>query len=156
MRHRVVRNKLASDVEHMKSLINSLSTDLIMNEKIETTLAKAKALRPYIEKLVSFAGKAMKSGDKIQKFNAVKSLNTKIHTNEATKKLLEDIAGRFADVSGGYTRIVKTGNRVGDRAAMARIEFTKSAEKKAPKKAAAKRATKKVEAVEEKVETTNE
>ena len=129
MRHRVVRNKLASDVEHMKSLLNNLASTLIVHEKIETTLAKAKALRPYIEKLVSYAGKAIKSGDKIIRFNAVKELNTKLHLNDAIKKLLEDIAVRFAGIPGGYTRIVKTGNRAGDRAEMARIEFTKSAKK---------------------------
>ena len=129
MRHRVVRNKLASDVEHMKSLLNNLASTLIVHEKIETTLAKAKALRPYIEKLVSYAGKAIKSGDKIIRFNAVKELNTKLHLNDAIKKLLEDIAVRFAGIPGGYTRIVKTGNRAGDRAEMARIEFTKSAQK---------------------------
>ena len=129
MRHRVVRNKLASDVEHMKSLLNNLASTLIVHEKIETTLAKAKALRPYVEKLVSYAGKAIKSGDKIIRFNAVKELNTKLHLNDAIKKLLEDIAVRFAGIPGGYTRIVKTGNRAGDRAEMARIEFTKSAQK---------------------------
>ena len=129
MRHRVVRNKLASDVEHMKSLLNNLASTLIVHEKIETTLAKAKALRPYVEKLVSYAGKAIKSGDKIIRFNAVKELNTKLHLNDAIKKLLEDIAVRFAGIPGGYTRIVKTGNRAGDRAEMARIEFTKSAKK---------------------------
>lgn len=113
-----------------------------MHEKIETTLAKAKALRPYIEKLVSFAGK-VKPGDKIDKFNTVKKLSTKLHAQEATKKLVEDIAGRFVNVPGGYTRIVKIGNRAGDRAEMARIEFTKSAEKKA--KTAAKVKKQKVE-----------
>src|SRR3989344_6331196 len=116
MRHRVVRNKLASDVEHMKSLLNNLASTLIVHEKIETTLAKANALRPYVEKLVSYAGKAIKSGDKIIRFNAVKELNTKLHLNDAIKKLLEDIAVRFAGIPGGYTRIVKTGNRAGDRA----------------------------------------
>lgn len=129
MRHRVVRNKLASDVEHMKSLLNNLASTLIVHEKIETTLAKAKALRPYIEKLVSYAGKAIKSGDKIIRFNAVKELSTKLHLNDAIKKLLEDVAVRFANIPGGYTRITRTGNRAGDRAEMARIEFTKSAQK---------------------------
>jgi large subunit ribosomal protein L17 len=124
-----------------------------MHEKVETTLAKAKALRPYIEKLVSYAGKATKSGDKIEKFNAVKSLNTKVHTGEATRKLIEDIAARFAGIAGGYTRIVRTGLRVGDRAEMARIEFTKSAPKK---KETVKKTAKKAAVTAEKVEESNE
>ncbi len=140
MRHRVVRNKLASDVEHMKSLLKNLASTLIVHEKIETTLAKAKALRPYVEKLISNTGKAIKSGDKIKRFNAVKELNTKLHVNGAIKKLLEDVAIRFAGIPGGYTRIVKIGNRAGDRAEMARIELTKSAEKKTKAVVRAKKA----------------
>lgn len=155
MRHRVVRNKLASDVEHMRSLLNNLSAELIMHEKVETTLAKAKALRPYIEKLISYAGKAVGSGDKIKKFNAAKLLGNKVHTGEATRKLLDDIAERFTGVSGGYTRIVKTGNRVGDRAETARIEFTKAAVTKTAK-VAKKTTTKAKKAVEKVEENENE
>lgn len=130
MRHRVVKKKLASDNEHMKSLLNNLSTELILKEKVETTLAKAKALRPYIEKMVTFAGKAVKSGDKLKRFNAVKELSRSMHKETATRKLLEDIAERFANTPGGYTRIVKIGNRDGDQAKMARIEFINATNKK--------------------------
>lgn len=129
MRHRIVKKKLASDRDHNRSLLSNLSTQLILKERVETTLAKARLLRPHIERLVTYASKAMKSGDKIRKFNAVKQLNRKIKLNSATKKLLEDIAERFAGTPGGYTRVVKVGNRTGDNADMARIEFTKSAQK---------------------------
>src|SRR3972149_11082154 len=147
MRHRVVKKKLASDTDHNRSLLNNLSTELILKERIETTLAKAKLLRPHIEKLVTYASRAVKSGDKIKKYNAVKELGRKINLNSATKKLLEDIAGRFANTPGGYTRVVKVGNRSGDNADMARIEFTKEAPKavKPAKKAKVEKAAKKDE-----------
>lgn len=104
-----------------------------MHEKIETTLAKAKALRPHIEKLVTVASKAVKSNDKIKKFNAVKKLS-KSAAGPATRKLINEIAERFLNTPGGYTRIVKIGNRDGDNAQMARIEFVTKAVKKLSKK----------------------
>jgi large subunit ribosomal protein L17 len=133
MRHRVVRKKLGSDGEHQKSMLNNLSTSLIMHEKVETTLAKAKLLRPHIERLITVAGKATVSKNKLKKFNAVKQLNTKVNSSDAIRKLLEDIATRFANTPGGYTRVIKTGFRDGDQAEMARIEFTKTATKKESK-----------------------
>lgn len=152
MRHRVVRNKLASDKDHMRSLLNNLSTELILHEKIETTLAKAKALRPHIEKMVTKATKALKANDKLKKFSAIKALNSKVHDGNATRKLLEDIAGRFMNTPGGYTRIVRIGNRDGDKAEMARIEFAKTAATKALKKASTKKAVKEVNVESEKKE----
>lgn len=135
MRHRVVKYKFASDKDHSKSLFNNLSSELILREKVVTTLARAKALRPHVEKLVTFAVKSTKSTEKLAKFNAVKALNAKLSVEGATKKLLEDIAARYLETKGGYTRIIKTGFRDGDQAEMARIEFTKSAEKKEKKSA---------------------
>ncbi|OGC70008.1 50S ribosomal protein L17 [candidate division WWE3 bacterium RIFOXYC1_FULL_39_7] len=146
MRHRVNKKRINRDTDHMKSLLMNLSTELIIHEKIETTLAKAKLLKPHIEKMITYAGKAHKSNDKIKKFNAVKTLNKKIGQSEAIKKLIEDISARFSDTPGGYTRIVKVGNRLGDNALLARIEFTKNA----PKKTTAK--TEKKAKKEEKVE----
>ncbi len=133
MRHRVVGKKLASDKDHNRSLLNNLSTELILHEKVETTLAKAKYLRPYVEKLITLAGKATKSKDKLKKFNTVKELNRHFHVVEATKKIMDDVAKRFAGIPGGYTRIVKIGFRDGDQAEMARIELTKAPEKKTSK-----------------------
>ncbi len=108
----------------------NLSTELIIHEKIETTLAKAKLLKPHIEKMITYAGKAKKSEDKVKNFNIVKTLNKKIGQSEAIKKLIEDIAARFVDTPGGYTRIVRVKNRDGDNAILARLEFTKSGPKK--------------------------
>jgi large subunit ribosomal protein L17 len=147
MRHRVAKKRINRDQDHMRSLMSNLSTELIMHEKIETTLAKARMLRPHIEHMITFAGKAVRSGDKLKKYNAVKALNAKVHLTSATRKLIEDIATRFANTPGGYTRIVQVGNRAGDNASMARIEFTKDAEKKTEKAKATKKAKK--EAVKE-------
>lgn len=135
MRHRVVKNKLSRDQDHMKSLVKNLATELITHEKIETTLAKARIVRPVVEKLVTLAKKSTAKDDKIAIYNAVKTLNTKLTDEEATKKLLSEMGNRFKDVNGGYTRITKLPNRDGDNSEMARIEFTKSAAKKKAKSA---------------------
>lgn len=132
MRHRVAKVKLNRDMDHMEALLKNLSTQLILSEKVDTTLAKAKGLRSHVEKLVTYAIQKNRSEDKIVRFNAVKHLNKQITMAEAVKKLLDDIAVRFESTAGGYTRIVKTGNRDGDNAPTARIEFTK--QKKEEKK----------------------
>ncbi|RJR27469.1 50S ribosomal protein L17 [candidate division WWE3 bacterium] len=133
MRHRVNKKRINRDKDHMRSLLMNLSTELIIHEKVETTLAKAKLLKPHIEKMITYAGKAQKTDDKIKKYNVVRNLNRKLGESEAIKKLVNDIAARFQGTPGGYTRIVKVGNRQGDNALLARIEFTKDATPKAAK-----------------------
>ncbi|MFH1648490.1 MAG: 50S ribosomal protein L17 [Patescibacteria group bacterium] len=125
MRHRVVKNTLGRDKEHRKALMSNLSSQLIEHEKINTTLPKAKALRPFVEKLITKAIKPHKGGDKIDKFNTVKDLRKYLRNEEAIRKLIEEVAPRFLDRDGGYTRIIKTGERDGDKAPMARIELVK-------------------------------
>ena len=100
--------------------MRSLALALIDKEQIETTEAKAKAIRSYVEKLVTKAKK--------DTLATRRNLNSKLGSGggPATKKLVENIAPRYADRNGGYTRVVKTRNRVGsDGAAMAIIEFIK-------------------------------
>jgi large subunit ribosomal protein L17 len=128
MRHRVVKKILGRDKSQRKALISNLSAQLIENEKINTTLAKAKALRPKFEKLVTKAIKANSSDDKIVKFNTVKNLKKDLRSDSAVRKLMEEIAPKFSKRPGGYTRIVKTGERKGDRAQTARIELVTSLE----------------------------
>ncbi|MBU1133105.1 50S ribosomal protein L17 [Patescibacteria group bacterium] len=130
MRHRVVKNTLGRDKEHRKALMSNLSSQLIEHEKINTTLPKAKALRPFVEKLITKAIKPHKGGDKIDKFNTVKDLRKYLRNEEAIRKLIEEVAPRFLDRDGGYTRIIKTGERDGDKAPMARIELVKGNEVK--------------------------
>lgn len=116
MRHRVARKILGRDSAHRASLLKNLATSLVVAGKIETTLAKAKFVKPYVEKLVTKA----KAG---ANFNNVKYLKTKLTTDEAVRAILEKVAPEFADRNGGYTRIVRTRNRDGDNSTMARLEF---------------------------------
>lgn len=123
MRHRVKTKILSRDSAHRKSLLRNLSTSLVENEKIVTTVSKAKYLRPYFEKLITKA----KSGED---FNNVKYMKARLNSNDAVKKILSDLGKRFSNTAGGYTRIIKVGNRAGDNAPMARIELTLNAPKK--------------------------
>ncbi len=128
MRHRVVKKTLNRDPDHRKALISNLSAQLIENGKINTTLAKAKALRPKVEKIITKAIKAHKSNDKIVKFNTVKLLRKKLRSESAIRKLMDEVAPKFSERAGGYTKIIKTGNRDGDNALTARIELVSTLE----------------------------
>jgi len=103
--------------------MKNLSSDLIKHEKIVTTLAKAKYLRPYFEKLIT---RARTGSD----FNNVKYMRKKLIGNETIKKILLDIGPRFVGRNGGYTRIARVGNRSGDNAPMARIEIVENKKEK--------------------------
>lgn len=123
MRHRVVRKKLNRDQDHRKALVLNLSSQIIEEGKINTTLAKAKFIKPKVEKLITKAIKAHKSEDKIFKFNTLKTLRKTIKSELVIRKLIEEVAPKFTDRAGGYTKIIKTGNRDGDNATTARIEL---------------------------------
>ncbi|MFC1625227.1 50S ribosomal protein L17 [Patescibacteria group bacterium] len=130
MRHRVTKKILGRDKEHRKALMSNLSSQLIEHGKINTTLSKAKVLRPFVEKLITKAKKPHKGGDKLVKFNTVKDLRKYLRNEETIKKLIEEVAPKYLDRAGGYTRIVKTGERDGDKAPTARIELVKGKETK--------------------------
>ncbi|NPA81742.1 MAG: 50S ribosomal protein L17 [Epsilonproteobacteria bacterium] len=115
MRHKHGYRKLGRTSSHRKALLKNLSIALIMSEKIETTLPKAKELRSFFEKLVTKA----RVGD----FNAHRAVFQALQNKEATKKLVNEIAPRYQDRKGGYTRIVRTRVRRGDAAEMAFIEL---------------------------------
>lgn len=128
MRHRVAKKTLNRTSEHRASLIRNLSEGLITHGKIETTIDKAKFVKPYVEKLVTRAKKAQ-GAEKIELFNTIKYLRTRLHTEVVIKKLVEEVAPLFKNRDGGYTRIVRTGNRDGDNAVTARVEFVESKKK---------------------------
>ncbi|NPA11403.1 MAG: 50S ribosomal protein L17 [Epsilonproteobacteria bacterium] len=119
MRHRHGYRKLGRDSAHRKALLRNLSCDLIENGKIETTVPKAKELRKYIEKLVTRARNA--------DFNTHRYLYSKLGSNKrakaAVQKMINEIAPKYTDRNGGYTRIIKTRFRRGDAAEMCIIEF---------------------------------
>lgn len=115
MRHRHGYRKLSRTSAHRKALLKNLSIALIQNGRIETTLAKAKELRSYFEKLVTAAAK----GDS----NAHRTIFAHLQDKESTKKMLADIAPQYTERTGGYTRIIKTRIRRGDASTMAFIEL---------------------------------
>jgi len=115
MRHRHGYRKLSRTSSHRAALLKNLSIALIENGRIETTLAKAKTLRSVFEKMVTRA----KAGD----FNAHRAVFAKLQDKQATKKLVDEIAPKYMERNGGYTRIIKTRQRRGDSAEMAIIEL---------------------------------
>ncbi len=115
MRHRHGYRKLSRTSAHRAALLKNLSIALIQNGRIETTLAKAKTLRSVFEKLLTRA----KAGDS----NAHRAVFAKLQDKTSTKKLVEEIAPKYAERNGGYTRIIKTRQRRGDSAEMAIIEL---------------------------------
>lgn len=115
MRHNHGYRKLGRTSAHRKALLKNLTIAIIKAEKIETTLPKAKELRSYVEKLLTKA----KKGD----FLAHRAIFASLQDKEATKKLVDELAPKYKEVKGGYTRIIKTRVRRGDASQMAFIEF---------------------------------
>ena len=115
MRHRHGYRKLNRTSSHRAALLKNLSIALIENEKIETTLPKAKELRRHIEKLITVA----RVGDA----NSHRTVFAALQCKESTKKLVNEIAPKFVDRKGGYTRIIRTRIRRGDATTMANIEL---------------------------------
>ena len=116
MRHKKTRNKLSRDSAHRKSLLMNLSKELIEHERIKTTEAKAKAVKPEIEKLITLA----KRGDLHARRQALSALG---QDAGIVHKLFEEVAPRYAARSGGYTRILKLGPRRSDSTEMVFIEL---------------------------------
>lgn len=116
MRHHNNKRKFGREKNQRNALINSLALNLIIRERIKTTEPKAKELRPFIEKIVTRA----KKDDLASKRLIISKLSNR---KKEVKKLFEKIAPRYANVNGGYTRILKLGARKSDGAKMAIIEF---------------------------------
>jgi large subunit ribosomal protein L17 len=117
MKHHKAKRSLGRDSNQYRALLRSLACALIKNEGIVTTEAKAKELRPYVEKLVTNAKKGT--------IPARRLVNSKLTDETMTKKLVDTIAPSFKGRAGGYTRITKMPIRGGDAAKMAHIEFVK-------------------------------
>jgi large subunit ribosomal protein L17 len=115
MRHRVGHRKLQRTSSHRAALFRNMAAALIKHEQITTTTAKAKELRPYVEKLVTLAKKGGLSNRRIA--------HSRIMDEAQERKLFEVIGPRYAGRSGGYTRVIKAGIRVSDAAPVAIIEF---------------------------------
>src|SRR3979411_1690472 len=115
MRHKVAGWKLGRNTSHRRSLLRNLVTSLIVEERIETTVPKAKAMRPLAEKMITLG----KRGD----LSARRQAGAYLMTKEAVSKLFDTVAPRFGDREGGYLRIVRTGWNKGDGADTAFIEL---------------------------------
>jgi len=116
MRHQKTKNKLSRSSAHRKSLLMNLSKEIIEHERIETTQAKAKAVKPEIEQLITLA----KRGDLHARRQA---LSTLAQDKFAVHKLFEEVAPRYTARPGGYTRILKLGARPSDATEMVFLEL---------------------------------
>jgi large subunit ribosomal protein L17 len=110
--------RLGSGPAHQRLMLNGLAAQLFVNERINTTEAKAKAIRPLAEKMITFA----KKGDVAARREVLKA----IPDRDVVHKLFSEIGPRYTERPGGYTRILKLGQRQGDGAPMARIELVES------------------------------
>ena len=115
MKHNITQRKLNRTTSHRKALLMNLSNALIKHEQITTTLPKAKVLRPFVEKIITLG----KKGDLASRRKAISILQDE----KMTSKIFDKFADRYKDRNGGYTRIIKLGNRFGDNASTAVIEF---------------------------------
>ena len=120
MRHRVKGRKLGRSPAHRKALFRNQLASLVKEERIKTTLHKAKELRPIAEKVVTQG--------KRDTVHARRLVNRWLPERDLVKKVFDDIAPRFSERPGGYTRIIKLGPRQGDGAEMALIEFVEKAD----------------------------
>jgi len=127
MRHLVSGSKLGRQPAHRRATLRNLVTNLIEKERIQTTLLRAKAARPIAERMITLG--------KRDSLHSRRQAAAFLMTPGATKKLFADLAPRFADRPGGYTRIIRTGWRIGDGAELAILEFLGSELKKKEKKA---------------------
>ena len=148
MRHNVKGRKLGRTASHRSAVLNSLATSLLKHKRIRTTLAKAKETRGFVESIIT---KARKNDP-----NSVRHVMKFINDKEVVKELFADIIPKVGDRPGGYTRVIKLGNRKGDAASMAIIELVdynevinKKAEDVKDKKETKKEAKDKSQEVEE-------
>jgi large subunit ribosomal protein L17 len=157
MRHNNRKHKLGVSGTHRAAMMGNLMTALITHSRIETTISKARALRPVMEKIITLAKKAEKANDTARKLHYRRLAIARVRDKKAVAQLFDERVTEFTERNGGYTRIYKLGQRIGDAAEMALIEFVDGNDegynakpkKKTAKKTAAKKAVKADDAEEE-------
>lgn len=122
MRHHNANRKLGRSRDQRRALLKSLASELVVHGKITTTLAKAKELRPHFEKILTTA----RTGT----LAARRKVASELATKAQVKRMVDEIAPRYKERTGGYTRIVKLGRRMGDASPMAVIELVEATDKK--------------------------
>ena len=130
MRHGKKFNHLGRTSAHRKAMLSNMATSLILHKRINTTLAKAKALRGYVEPLITRS--------KSDSTNSRRMVFSYLQSKEAVTELFREVSVKVADRPGGYTRILKTGNRLGDNAEMCMMELVDFNENMLAAKAAPK------------------
>ena len=151
MRHRKHNHQLGVKTAHRTSMLANLCCSLIENGRIKTTLARARALRPTIEKIITLAKKAHLAQDPAKKIHYRRLAISRLRSKSATKKLFDELVEQFAKREGGYTRIYKLAlPRLGDASEMALIEFVEEPASKKKKKKAKKSSSKPEESKTEK------
>ena len=127
MRHRVAHRKLGRTTEHRTALLRNQAEALIRHERINTTVAKAKELRPFVERLITVAKRGIADGAETGRaLHARRLVARDLLNKDVTKKLFESIAPRFASRPGGYTRLLRVGYRQGDNSPVAQVELVGS------------------------------
>jgi len=123
MKHKVAGKHLNRNSAHRKALRMNFAVSVIKHERVTTTLAKAKALRPFVEKMITLA----KKGDDSDRLHRIRTAVSYLQDKAAVRKLFEEIAPRFANRSGGYTRILRlSDHRVGDGSDRALFELVEN------------------------------
>jgi large subunit ribosomal protein L17 len=123
MRHRVAGRRLNRSSGHRRALRRNLITELFRHERIRTTRAKASAVRGAAEKLITTAKRGNAAEDEAKAVHARRLASARLNDPEIVKKLFDDLAPRFVDRMGGYTRVIKLGARAGDAAEMVLLEL---------------------------------
>ena len=116
MRHRVKSKRLNRNASHLDAMLRNLATSVVLYERVKTTEAKAKMVKPIVEQLITAAKKG-------SSMNAYRRLNAYFSDKNASKKLMEELLDRYKDRSSGYLRLTHLGFRAGDSAPMVQIEL---------------------------------
>ena len=126
MRHRVAHRKLGRVTEHRIAMLRNQALDLLRHERIQTTVVKARELRPFVERLITIAKRSADDSGNGRALFARRLVLRDIHDPALVKKLFETLAPRYASRPGGYTRLLKLGHRRGDNAEVAQVELVGS------------------------------
>ncbi len=135
MRHKVFGKKFNRDIKQRKSLFKNLITSLVMNEEIQTTESKAKAIKGVIDKLIAYGKKGT--------LHVRRTISAFLQNSHAVNKIVDELGPRFKNRISGFTRIIRIGERRGDNAMIVRLELVEKKEKEQPKEREAEGAFKK-------------
>jgi len=123
MRHRIYGRRLNKSGSHRNSLRRNLINDLLVHERINTTEAKAKAIRGDAERVITIAKRSKRIGSSMNQVQARRTIMRKLNNKVVVKKVMDEIAPRYENRPGGYTRMLKLGSRRGDAARMVILEL---------------------------------